>query len=95
MSDYDEYPERFTKARMAVIDALKDAKLTAGAKIEWHHGMLIAGNLAIDDPELSPLYIDGLGRVWKERHVNGEHSLECVFDLRRAWSAANPQTRAA
>lgn len=65
-----------------VAEALNDQGLTVGAKVEWDAPHLLAGNMSSDDPALSTLMIDDLGRMWKERHHGEAHELVCVFDLR-------------
>lgn len=72
----------FQKMRADVVTALTDQGLTVGAQIQFESLEIVAGHLAHDDPALSPIYIDDLGRLWKEWSHGGGHKLECVLDLR-------------
>lgn len=76
------FSDDFQAARARVVEALSDQGATVGAKVGWEQPFMLLGNMANDDPALSPLAIDDLGRIWKERHHGGAHELVCVFDLR-------------
>lgn len=86
--------QEFQKARENVCAALNNPKNTVGTSVSYGHPMVIIGNLACDDPALSIVAIDDLGRLWKEHHRNGKSELVCILDLRYAFSLANPERAA-
>lgn len=68
---------------MAKVEAaITDEASTVGTSVAWGYAALIAGNTRRDGPALSPVLIDDLGRLWKERHHLDTQELVCVLDLR-------------
>lgn len=76
--------DEFQAARARVVEALRDPTATVGTTVRWDSMDRVAGNLAHDDPRLTPVWVDDLGRLWKERWIARADGAEliCILDLR-------------